>query len=101
MCGSCRTGRRSTAGRRRRGGAGTRLKSRRSGYPPGAAVGADLFDRLPSQGRLVNRSLTCIRSDRNEDTMEPQRITVEEVKQRRATGESVVFLDARADDVWQ
>jgi len=33
--------------------------------------------------------------------MEPQRITVEEVKQRRATGESVVFLDARAEDAWQ
>ncbi len=33
--------------------------------------------------------------------MEPQRITVEEAKRRLDTGEAIVFLDARADDVWR
>jgi len=33
--------------------------------------------------------------------MEPQRISVDEVKHRLDTGEAVVFLDARADEAWR
>jgi len=33
--------------------------------------------------------------------MEPQRISVDEVKRRLDGGEAVAFLDSRADDVWR
>ena len=33
--------------------------------------------------------------------MEPQRITVDDVKRRLDAGESIVFLDTRADDAWR
>jgi rhodanese-related sulfurtransferase len=33
--------------------------------------------------------------------MEPERITAAEAKRRADSGESVVFLDARAEDAWR
>jgi hypothetical protein len=33
--------------------------------------------------------------------VEPERISVEEAKERLDRGEQVVFLDARSDDGWQ
>ncbi|HMD34749.1 MAG TPA: hypothetical protein VKH42_07270 [Vicinamibacterales bacterium] len=33
--------------------------------------------------------------------MEPQRISVEEVKRRLDGGEAIVVLDSRADDAWR
>ena len=33
--------------------------------------------------------------------MEPQRISVNELKRRLDSGESIAFIDARADDAWQ
>ena len=33
--------------------------------------------------------------------MEPKRITAEEVKKRLDAGETITFLDSRADDSWR
>jgi rhodanese-related sulfurtransferase len=33
--------------------------------------------------------------------MEPQRISVDELKRRLDSGESIAFIDARAGDAWQ
>lgn len=33
--------------------------------------------------------------------MEPLRISVDEVKRRLDSGESIAFVDARADDAWR
>jgi len=35
-----------------------------------------------------------------EGRMEPERITADDVKRQMDSGETVVFLDARAEDAW-
>jgi len=37
---------------------------------------------------------------KREDSLEPQRVTPDEVKRRLDTGEAIVFLDVRADEAW-
>src|SRR5262245_26464836 len=50
MCGSCRMDRQWTAGRRRRGGAGTAARSRQSACPMAAAVAAAVVGKCVMRG---------------------------------------------------
>lgn len=45
--------------------------------------------------------LSCGRGGCTHRGMEPERISVDEVKRRLDSGESIAFVDARAEDAWR